>query len=100
MISILIFAQIVRVNLFPGRKDLPGKADRNGAVGRDGGLGRPGWDGGSLGRDPGTSGCPHQSVADSLFGEGRKRFWMMVYQARVLSQKAMHGIGVPLLMNF
>ena len=44
MISILIFAQIVRVNLFPGRKDLPGKADRNGAVGRDGGLGRPGWD--------------------------------------------------------
>ena len=45
MISILIFAQIVRVNLFPGRKDLPGKGDRNGAVGRDGGLGRPGWDG-------------------------------------------------------
>ena len=49
MISILIFAQIVWVNLFPGRKDLPGKADRNGAVGRDGGLGRPGWDRGDIG---------------------------------------------------
>ena len=56
-----------RVNLFPGRKDLPGRADRNGAVGRDGGLGRRGWGTSVPGRDPGTSGCPHQSVADSLF---------------------------------
>ena len=70
MTSILKLAQIVWVNLFPGRKDLPGKADRNGAVGRDGGLGRPGWGTSGPGRDPGTSGCPHQSVADSLFGEG------------------------------